>query len=211
MTYKVKNQLTSMGCAQNPPEWLIVGLGNPGACYEKTRHNIGFMVVDALASQTNARFERLKAVEAEAALTRIAGHSVLLLKPLTYMNLSGEAVAPLAEVLELPVERVLVIVDEVALPFPQLRLRGKGSAGGQNGMKSIIRHLGGKDAFPRLRVGIGPQPERMPLEAFVLQAFTPEQEKQLSAVLESCWRGIQLFLSQGLEAAQTAINNKVLD
>ena len=133
--------------------WLIVGLGNPGEKYEDTRHNVGFQVVDELAERQNAPVQKLK-FKALTNLLTISGERVLVMKPVTYMNLSGEAVRPAADFYKIPPERILVISDDTALDPGKLRIRQKGSAGGHNGLKNIIQHLG-TDQFPRVRVGVG--------------------------------------------------------
>ena len=136
--------------------WLIVGLGNPGEKYENTRHNVGFQVIDELAERQGKPVQRLK-FKALTGLLTIGGEKALVMKPVTYMNLSGEAVRPAADFYKLPPERILVISDDVALAAGRLRIRAKGSAGGHNGLKSIIQHLG-TDQFPRIRVGVGEKP-----------------------------------------------------
>ena len=139
-----------------PVEWLVVGLGNPGPKYEWTRHNVGFLVVDALAERLGVPVQKLK-YKALTNTAVIGGRSVLLMKPTTYMNLSGESVGQAARFYKIPPERVLVISDDVALPQGKLRIRRSGSAGGHNGLKNIIAHLG-SDQFPRLKVGVGGKP-----------------------------------------------------
>ncbi len=139
-----------------PVEWLVVGLGNPGDKYAWTRHNMGYLVIDELAERLSIPVKKLK----YKALTNTAvlgGHSVLLMKPTTYMNLSGESVGQAARFYKIPPERVLVISDDVALPQGKLRVRRSGSAGGHNGLKNIISHLG-SDQFPRVKVGVGQKP-----------------------------------------------------
>ena len=137
-------------------EWLVVGLGNPGEKYENTRHNVGFLTVDELAERARVPVQKLK----HRALTNtleVGGVKVLLMKPVTYMNLSGEAVGEAARFYKIPPERVLVISDDVSLPLGKLRIRKGGSAGGHNGLKSIIASLG-TDVFPRIRIGVGAPP-----------------------------------------------------
>ena len=136
--------------------WLIVGLGNPGEKYENTRHNVGFQVLDELAERQHAPIQKLK-FKALTNLLTISGEKVLVMKPVTYMNLSGEAVRPAADFYKIPPERILVISDDTALDPGKLRIRIKGSAGGHNGLKNIIQHLG-TDQFPRVRVGVGQKP-----------------------------------------------------
>ena len=139
-----------------PVEWIVVGLGNPGPKYDWTRHNVGFLVVDELADRANIPVQRVK-YKALTNTTKLGGKSVLLMKPVTYMNLSGEAVGQAARFYKVPPERVLVISDDVSLPQGKLRIRRSGSAGGHNGLKNIIAHLG-TDQFPRVKVGVGNKP-----------------------------------------------------
>lgn len=133
--------------------WLLVGLGNPGDKYENTRHNVGFLVADEVAERQSKPIQRLKFKALTNVLT-ISGEKVLVMKPITYMNLSGEAVRQAVDFYKIPPSHVLVVSDDTALPVGRLRIRMKGSAGGHNGLKSIIQHLG-TDQFPRLRVGVG--------------------------------------------------------
>ena len=134
-------------------EWLVVGLGNPGERYEDTRHNVGFLTIDALAERKQVPVQRLK-YRALTHLVELGGVKVLLMKPVTYMNLSGEAVGEAARFYKIPADRVLVIYDDVSLPVGKLRIRPSGSAGGHNGIKSIIAHLGTQE-FPRIKIGTG--------------------------------------------------------
>ena len=137
-------------------EWLVVCLGNPGDKYENTRHNVGFMVADELAERKNIPVQRLK-FKALTNTNQLGGAQVLLMKPVTYMNLSGEAVGEAARFYKIPADHVLVISDDVSLPIGKLRIRKGGSAGGHNGLKNIIQHLG-TDQFPRVKVGVGEKP-----------------------------------------------------
>ena len=139
-----------------PVSWLVVGLGNPGGQYENTRHNAGFLTADELARRGRFAIQRLK-FKARTASAERGGQGVLVMKPTTYMNLSGEAVGEAARFYKLPPDHVLVFSDDVDLPLGRLRIRTGGSAGGHNGLKSIIRHLG-TDQFPRLKVGVGGKP-----------------------------------------------------
>ncbi|MFN2279831.1 MAG: aminoacyl-tRNA hydrolase, partial [Candidatus Promineifilaceae bacterium] len=152
--------------------FLIVGLGNPGKKHQKNRHNIGFMAVDRLAGQNEIPLGK---VQSKAVLGngRIAGQQVILAKPQTYMNRSGDSVGPLVNYYRVPLENVLVIYDELDLPFGTLRLRQSGGSGGHNGMKSIINHLG--QDFPRMRLGIGRPPGRMEPADFVLRDFRGQE------------------------------------
>ena len=186
-------------------DWLIVGLGNPGEKYERTRHNVGFLVVDALAERLGVPVQKLK----HRALTntvRLAGQKALLMKPVTFMNLSGEAVGDAARFYKLPPERVLVISDDTALPLGKLRLRKGGSAGGHNGLKSIIQHLG-TDQFPRLRVGVGQKPHPdYDLADWVLGKFQGEDKKAMDAAIQRAADGVECLLKEGLDRAMNRFN-----
>ncbi len=187
------------------PLWLVVGLGNPGREYEGTRHNAGFMVVDALARALGTEFRRMrhKALLAEA---RVGRDRVVLAKPQTYMNLSGQAVGPLVRFYKLPLERMLVVYDDLDLPFGALRLRPRGGHGGHKGMRSIIEALGGRQDFPRLRVGIGRPPGRMRAADYVLQRFRPEEREAWPWIEARAVEGIQRWMREGIEAAMNWLN-----
>jgi PTH1 family peptidyl-tRNA hydrolase len=185
---------------------LIVGLGNPGADYEETPHNIGFQVLDALAHAWGVKFKVHKKLQAQVGVGRFNGEQILLIKPLTYMNLSGNAVAPLMTVYDLPTSHLLVLVDEINLAFGSLRVRPKGSAGGQNGMKHIIQSLGNQQDFARLRLGIGPQPEGVALEDFVLKPYTPQQREQLPKICETAVACVESLLAMGVTTTQNLFN-----
>ncbi len=187
---------------------LIVGLGNPGSAYEKTRHNAGFMAVDRLhrrhaaAETPRPRFDAL-CVEAVIRSVRC-----LLLKPITYMNLSGRSVAQALGFFKLnPASDLLVIVDDVALPTGALRLRAGGGAGGHNGLSDINRALGTPD-YPRLRIGIDACPPMMKLEDYVLGRFSPEQTALLEPALDKAADAAEAFLTDGLNAAMNRFNAK---
>ena len=163
-------------------KFLIVGLGNPGAEYHHTRHNTGFMVVDELAKSVGATFEDKR--YGFVAETSLKGRKVFILKPTTYMNLSGDAIAAAANFYKIPPEQVLVIYDDISLPPGKLRLRRKGSAGGHNGIKSIIAQLGTEE-FPRIRVGVGAKPNpQYDLADWVLSKFSEEDMTALQPALE---------------------------
>ncbi|MGC8874832.1 MAG: aminoacyl-tRNA hydrolase, partial [Chloroflexia bacterium] len=170
---------------RRPPvaEYLLVGLGNPGEAYVRTRHNVGFRCLSVLAARHRLSF-RQKHGQARLAIGEIAGRRVVLARPYTYMNRSGTAVADLLKWLQLPLERLLVIHDDLDLPLGTIRLRPRGSAGGHRGMRSIIEALG-TESFPRLRVGIGrpANPAQDPID-YVLSPFTAEEEPVLAGVLE---------------------------
>ncbi len=187
--------------------FLLVGLGNPGREYLWNRHNAGFMVIDRLAVRLNARGMKLQS----RALVMTAAHdqhSLILAKPQTYMNLSGQSVQGLIHFYRLPLERVLVIYDELDLPFGVIRLRPAGGAGGHNGVASIIERLGRQD-FPRLRIGIGRPPGRMEAADYVLRDFSREETALLSEVLDRAAEAALTFVAEGLEAAMNRFNGDV--
>ena len=188
-------------------DWMIVGLGNPGKDYEKTRHNVGFRSTDLLAGLLKTRIDRLKL----KALTRMVsynGMKVLLVQPQTYMNASGAAVSALATYYTVKPERILVIFDDISLPVGRIRIRKDGSAGGHNGIKSIIQSLG-TDKFPRVKVGVGAKPHPdYDLADWVLSKFTAQEEKDLAPAMENAARAALMVLDQGTEKAASAYNGK---
>lgn len=183
---------------------VIVGLGNPGKQYADNRHNIGFMVVDRLAKQHGLAFTRMMH-KGLTALGEIEGHKVALVKPQTYMNLSGDAVGPIVRFYKSPPGDVLVIYDELDLPLGQLRMRPKGGAGGHNGMKSILARLGTED-FPRLRIGVGRPPGRQDPKDYVLNNFSKEELAVLETTFDKALAGIQRWLTEGIDAAMNLVN-----
>jgi PTH1 family peptidyl-tRNA hydrolase len=196
-----------MAAAENPvsvgvsasPFRLIVGLGNPGAKYESTRHNIGFMILDELARRTGTDFR--PEPEWKADLARIG--AVRLCKPLSFMNLSGEPVSRLRQFLKIPAEAMLIVYDDAALPIGKLRLRPSGSAGGHNGMQSIIENTG-TSSIPRLRIGIGAAPGEM--TGHVLGKFAPEEMPRVRESVERAADAIEFAQQHGLEAAMNQFN-----
>lgn len=186
--------------------FLIVGLGNPGRKYKNNRHNMGFMAIDLLAKAHGTALGRVqyKAITADFLLGE---HKVILAKPQTYMNSSGDSVGPLANYYKVDNERVLVIYDELDLPLGALRLREKGSAGGHNGMKSVINHLGNE--FPRLRLGIGRPPGRMPVPAYVLQDFGRDEVPLVREVLDTAVRATETFIREGIALAMSRYNGNI--
>ncbi|MEM7627543.1 MAG: aminoacyl-tRNA hydrolase [Planctomycetota bacterium] len=183
---------------------LIVGLGNPGTEYAKTRHNAGFMVLERLAHRHGLTGPKHK-FHAGVLEGRINLHKVMLMQPMTYMNRSGLAVGEAAAFYKLDPEDILIVVDEVALDLGQLRLRASGSPGGHNGLKDLERALGTRD-YPRLRVGIGPKPTRVPQVDFVLGRFTEDQLADLDPVLTRACDCIESWLEDGIEKAMTKFN-----
>ncbi len=187
--------------------YLIIGLGNPGREYRENRHNIGFMLIDRLALRLNARMSRLQS-KALIAATRHKDEKIILAKPQTFMNLSGQAVQNLARFYKIPLEENLMLVhDDLDLPFGTIRLRPGGGAGGQKGVKSTIQHLGTND-FPRLRLGIGRPPGRMDAAAYVLQDFPKADEQILSETLDRAADAVFAFIDDGLDAAMNKYNEK---
>ena len=187
--------------------YVIVGLGNPDKKYEHTRHNIGFDVIDALADKYNISVTDKKH-KALCGSGVIEGMKVLLVKPQTYMNLSGESVAEVMNFYKLdPDEEMIVIFDDISLEPGRIRIRKKGSAGGHNGIASIVEHVG--NGFARYRLGIGPKvPSQMDLKDFVLGKFTPEQQILVAQQLESHLTGLALLLERGVDEAMNQLNRR---
>jgi PTH1 family peptidyl-tRNA hydrolase len=194
--------------SENKP-YLIAGLGNPGAEYRGNRHNIGFMVVDALAEAESIPIRR---VEFRALVGKgdAAGTPVVLAKPQTYMNDSGQAVAALIRFYKIPLEQVLVVHDDLDLPFGTLRLRPGGGTGGQRGMESIVSKLGTRD-FARLRVGIGRPPGRMDPKDYVLHDFDPDEQACLPELRQSAIEAIRTFIRRGIQRAMNDFNGSVIE
>lgn len=188
-----------------PVEWLVVGLGNPGSKYEWTRHNMGFLVIDELADRLDIPVKRLK-FKALTNTALLGGRSVLLMKPTTYMNLSGEAVGQAARFYQIPPERVLVISDDAALPQGKLRVRRSGSAGGHNGLKNIISHLG-TDQFPRVKVGVGQMPHPdSDMADWVLGSFTGQDRKVMEDAVSRAADAVTVLLQHGVDQAMNSYN-----
>ena len=187
--------------------FLIAGLGNPGQEYQKTRHNIGFMVLDNLASTEGFSFEENRPFKAHIAKVNLHGQSVLVLKPQTYMNLSGQAVAGAANFYKIPPQNILVICDDLSLDLGTLRLRQKGSSGGQKGLENIITLLG-TDNVLRLRLGIGPRPEFIDARNYVLGKFPKAQEEILNSAIDKACKAINKLLKEGFTPAQQFANTK---
>jgi PTH1 family peptidyl-tRNA hydrolase len=188
---------------------LIVGLGNPGAAYASHRHNIGFRVVDALARIHSLGFSRDKRAQAQVAEGEIAGQRVLLAKPQTFMNRSGRAVGRLVRGHDIPLERLLVIYDDLDLPLGRLRLRPEGGTGGHKGMASISEVLGSK-AFARLRVGVDRPPGNMDPADYVLQPFDQEETAAVSLVVARAAEAVECWLADGITAAMDNYNQPFL-
>jgi len=184
-------------------KFLIAGLGNIGTEYELTRHNIGFLTLDRLADNHKIDFKTDRL--ADKAEVKFKGRQLHLIKPNTYMNLSGKAIAYWLQDLKIPKENLLIIVDDIALPFGSLRLRPKGSSAGHNGLKSIEQSLTGQD-YPRLRMGIGNNYAKGQQADFVLSRFEPEEFKTLPAVMDKAMEMIFSFCTAGIERTMSAYN-----
>jgi PTH1 family peptidyl-tRNA hydrolase len=191
--------------SSGPVSWLIVFLGNPGPKYECTRHNAGFMTADAMAKKLGVSINKLR-FKALTASADIGGEKVLLMKPQTFMNLSGEAVGEAARFYKVPPEHVIVVSDEVSLPLGKLRVRPKGSAGGHNGLKSIIAHLG-SDAFPRIRLGVGapPHPD-YDMADWVLSVFRNQDLEDMLSASDRAAEAVITYITDGPERAMNRFN-----
>ena len=188
-----------------PVEWLVVGLGNPGPKYDWTRHNMGFLVIDELAEREKVPVQKLK-FKALTNTVVIGDQSVLLMKPTTYMNLSGESVGEAARFYKIPPERILVISDDVALPQGKLRIRRTGSAGGHNGLKNIISHLG-SEAFPRIKVGVGGKPHPdSDMADWVLGHCVGEDQKAIDKSVKRAADAIECIIKEGIEKGMNKFN-----
>lgn len=195
--------LFSSGC-----DFLIVGLGNPGREYERTRHNVGFRAVDLLAQSLGTKIDRLKYRALVSPVVRVGEHRVMLMKPQTYMNSSGDAVKLAGIFYKLPPERILVFSDDITQPVGRLRIREDGSAGGHNGLKSIIAQLG-TQSFPRIRIGVGAKPHPdYDLADWVLSSFSASEEQALSAALKNAADAAQDLLLHGVAHASNLYSNR---
>ena len=185
--------------------WLVVGLCNPGARYESTRHNMGFLALDRLAEREKLRFNKLR-FKAWTAEWKLGKDKVLVMKPHTYMNLSGESVGAAARFYKIPADHILVVSDDIALPVGKLRLRAAGSAGGHNGLKNIIRHLG-SDRFPRIKVGVGmPQNAEYDIADWVTGMPMGEEQKILLDALDRAAQAIPAVITLGMDKAMNRFN-----
>ena len=186
-------------------DWLIVGLGNPGQKYEHTRHNMGFLTVDLLAEQLNVKLNKVKFKSAYN-IVRFGGQKCLVMKPQTYMNLSGDSIAPLAGFFKIPADHVIVLCDDITQAPGKLRIRPSGSAGGHNGLKSIIARLGGEN-FPRIRIGVGAKPRPdYDLADWVLGKFPPEDAKAMADRYPDLEAAAKLIMDGKLGLAQSKYN-----
>ena len=187
--------------------WLIVGLGNPGREYEKTRHNAGFRAIDALADQLGCRIDKGKFQGLYGQAT-YNGKKILLLKPQTYMNLSGRSVLQLSAYFNVPPARIIVMFDDISLAPGRLRVRADGSAGGHNGIKSIIQEVGSQ-AFPRVKIGVGAKPNpEFDLADWVLSTFSAQEEKALKNALEWAGEAALAIIDHGVPESANRYNGK---
>jgi len=186
-------------------EWIIVFMGNPGPKYNGTRHNVGFMAADVLAKDMGVRIDRLR-FKAYTGQGELGGSKVFLMKPQTYMNLSGESVQPAAAFYKIPPERILVVGDDVSMPVGKLRIRAKGSAGGHNGLKSIISRLG-TDEFPRLKIGVGaPENTEYDLADWVLGTFQNQDAEKIREVISRGVKAVESVVAEGIDTAMRKFN-----
>ena len=187
--------------------WLIVGLGNPGREYEKTRHNAGFRAIDILADSLGCKIDRMK-YQGLYTQVNYKGKKLLLLKPQTYMNLSGRSVLQLSAYFNVPPARIIVMYDDISLVPGRLRIRGDGSAGGHNGIKSIIAEVGSQE-FPRVKIGVGAKPHpEMELADWVLSTFSASEEKALASALERAADAALCVIDRGVPEAANRYNGK---
>lgn len=192
---------------QKSCEWMIVGLGNPGEAYARTRHNVGFRTVDLLAQRLDVKIDRVKC-KALTRLVELAGHKVLLVKPQTYMNASGQSVLWASQYYKVPPERILVLSDDISLPVGRIRVRAQGSAGGHNGLKSIIADLKSQE-FPRVKIGVGAKPcPEYDLADWVLSNFTAQEEKVLKEAIDHASDAAVEVLRAGVPSAASRFNGK---
>ena len=191
--------------ATGPVEYIVVGLGNPDRKYENTRHNAGFIMIDFIADKIGAKINRVK-FKSLVGEGNISGSKVLLMKPSTYMNNSGEAVIEAMKFYKIPPENVIVLLDDINLDVGKMRIRSKGSDGGQKGMRSII-YLSGKDNFPRVKIGIGKKPNpEYDLASWVLSKFTKDELATLGKIAENSYEAVELIIQGKTDRAMNLFN-----
>ena len=190
------------------PMHLIVGLGNPGADYAKTRHNAGFLLVEKLADKWKSGWKAERKFQARVSRAECAGKKVLLAEPQTFMNLSGESVGALAKFYQLPLEKILVVVDDADLPLGEIRLRPSGGTGGHHGLESVTQHLGSRE-YARLRIGIGRQDEARQITGHVLGKFNSEEHARLEKVLERAAGQLECWIEAGIQKAMSQFNGAI--
>jgi peptidyl-tRNA hydrolase, PTH1 family len=190
---------------------IIAGLGNPGEKYSFTRHNIGFMITGKLSEKFSIQGKFESKFNAIIGKGNVYGTSVIIIQPMTYMNLSGEAVSKVLNFYKINIENLLVVFDDISLDLGKIRFRKDGSDGGHNGIKSIINCLGNVNKFPRLKVGIGPQPPEIPSESYVLQPFQNSEKVLLEKVVDLSVESIEYFLKKGIDSAQNKYNGIIIE
>lgn len=186
--------------------YLIIGLGNPGTAYQNTRHNVGFQIVQAFAEKLGAPLKQTAHLNGELASAQIDDKKVLLLRPMTYMNTSGEAVRRCVDYFKVPLDQLIVVCDDVALPIGTIRMRSKGSCGGHNGLKSIEAHLN-TEHYARLRIGVSGPGDQV-LADYVLGRFTQDEKKIVEDVLVKAIQALEMWVAQGIPAAMQMANKK---
>ena len=203
---KLKQLSAERGETGTKPEYIIVGLGNPGIQYDGSRHNAGFITVDALEKKLGFSCERRK-FKAKVGNTVIGGKNCLVMKPETFMNLSGDAVSEAMDFYKIPIENVIVIFDDISLEPGQLRIRRKGSAGGHSGIKSIIAQCGGED-FPRIKLGVGKKPNpAYDLAKWVLGRFSEDDRKKIDIAAEKACDALELMVNGKIDEAMSKFNS----
>jgi PTH1 family peptidyl-tRNA hydrolase len=188
------------------PFYLVIGLGNPGKAYELTRHNIGFLIVEDLAKKLGVSFKNVPSLQGKLAQGMLDGKKILLLLPMTYMNSSGESVRLVFDYFKIQANNVIVIADDIAIPFMTLRVKSSGSSGGHNGLKSIESHLSSQ-IYPRMRVGIGDRTHGT-LEDFVLSRFSEEEMRHLPQLLERSTAAVEVWIKEGIVKAMQLANGR---
>lgn len=184
--------------------WIVVFLGNPGDKYEFSRHNVGFMTAAEVERKASVKISKVK-FKAQTAMAELGGEKVLLMKPQTYMNLSGSAVKPAMDFYKVPLDHVLVVSDDVSMPCGKLRIRRSGSAGGHNGLKDIISKCGG-DGFPRIKVGVGSPPPSWDMADWVLGTFRGQDAEDIRSAVERAAEAIEVFIKDGADRAMSRYN-----
>ena len=193
--------------SNEPINWLIVGLGNPGSKFDGTRHNAGFRALERYCEQTGVKIDKMK-FKSLIGETTLAGKRVLLMKPQTFMNLSGEAVRDAANFYKIEPENIIVLSDDISLDVGRIRVRAKGSAGGQNGLKNIIYHLNSED-FPRVKIGVGAKPHKdYDLADWVLSKFTADEQENINKACDNAMKAAEQIISGGVQSAANKFNGK---
>lgn len=204
---RLEKEKSAKSAVIGPIEWLVVGLGNPGSRFEGTRHNAGFRALDDYAAKSGQKIDKMK-FKALVGEGQLGGARVLFMKPQTFMNLSGEAVRDAAAFYKLSAERIIVLSDDISLAVGRIRVRAKGSAGGQNGLKNIIYHLN-TDAFPRIKIGVGTKPHPdYDLADWVLSRFTEEEQADVAQAAARAMLAAEEIIRNGAAAAAQLYNGK---